>query len=175
MTDEHRLTFELTRATELEAAAMNSIIEKTAISKRSHEYVRRVMVQGLILRKILKKTDKDISELITALSADISSYKLNEFKLRLNVDTYLSTKVKTPETEIWESISKISKRKKRKKFLRELFIYGFWLETLPDRDLAVISQLVSRKEDVNDNNIIGLSIPSTVDSTKSKLGGLMPL
>ncbi len=175
MTDEHRLTFELFRVPGLETTALDSIMEKLSISKRSHEYVRRIMVQGLVLTKILRKVDRSISEIQEAVNADCSGESSNEFKFRLNVELNSSQPVKTPEEEIWEAVSKISKRDERKHYLRDLFLHGYWFESLPGRDEKIIYQLFSKESEADSGTVIELPTPPAMNSAKSKLGGLMPL
>jgi hypothetical protein len=175
MTDEHRLTFTLFRVPGLEATALDSIMERLSVSKRSHEYVRRIMVQGLVLTKILKKVDRTISEIQHAVTADCSGECPNEFKFRLNVELNSSQPVKTPEEEIWVAASKITKRDERKDYLRDLFLHGYWFESLPGRDENIINQLFAKENQAESVTVIELPTPPVINSAKSKLGGLMPL
>lgn len=174
MTDEHRLTFELSQAAALEVAALDSVVEKMYISKRSHEYIRRIMVQGLLLTKVLKKVGRGIPEIEQAIALSPNGGATQEFKFRLNVET-TANEAKTPEEEIWETVSKISRRDHRKSFLRELFLHGYWFESLAERDLPVINQLIGAGAPVDDANVVELPQPPAKNSAKSKLGGLMPI
>jgi hypothetical protein len=175
MADEHRLTFALFRMPGLETTALDAIIDKLSISKRSHEYVRRIMVQGLVLTNILKKVDRSIAEIKNAVNADCSEELPHEFKFRLNVEINSSLPVKTPEEEIWKIVSKISKRDERKNYLRELFLHGYWFESLQEKDEKTINQLFAKENETVGVTVIELPTPPVMNSAKSKLGGLMPL
>ena len=174
MTAEHRLTFELFRVPGIEARTLNAILEKINISKRSHEYIRRIMIQGLALTKILKRLNRNVLEVDRAISVDNSSIEPQEFKLRLNVEAINDQSIKSPEEEIWNIVSKISKRDERKKYLRVLCIHGFWFETLPEREINVINQLFAM-DLIVERASEERPIPKAISSAKSKLGGLMPL
>jgi len=175
MADEHRLTFELFRVPGIETLALNSIIEKTSISKRSHEYVRRIMVQGLVLTKVLKKIDRSIPEIHRAIRADCSGERAEEFKFRLNVELNPAQSAITHEEEIWKVVSKISRRDERKNYLRDLFLHGYWFESLPERDETIINQFLAIENQADRGTVIEMPVPQAKNSAKSKLGGLMPI
>ena len=171
MTVEHRLAFELYRVEGLESSALDSVIQKISISKRSHEYIRRIMVQGFLLDRILDKAGINIPDLKSAICANYSGSESEEFKFRLNIEP--DVELITPEKEIWTTASKISKRGGRKGYLRDLFLHGFWFETLPSRDANIIKRVFSNSAE----DEIGLPVVPVVpkqNSAKSKLGGLMP-
>jgi hypothetical protein len=173
MSDEHRLAFELGRASDIEIAALESVIEKISVSKRSHEYIRRLMVQGLLVIKILDRIGRKIPEIESAICIEPHKGTVKEFKFRLNVEV-TSDQAQSPDEEIWDSVSKISKRNIRKGFLRKLFLHGYWFETLPGRDLNTIniffgageqSQIIREQESPK---------PSAKNSAKHKLRNLIP-
>jgi len=175
MTDEHRLTFDLFSVPGLETRALNSIKEKKAISKRSHEYVRRIMVLGLLFTKILDKAERNILEVQCAVAADCTGVKPVDFKFRLNVELNSHGSTKTREEEIWESVSKLRKRDERKKYFRYLFLHGYWFESLAERDSDTISQLFAKENVSGNGTVADLPSPRVNNSAKSKLGDLMPL
>ena len=173
MADEHRLAFELGQASEIEIAALESVIEKLSVSKRSHEYIRRLMVQGLLLTKILEKIGRSIPEIESAICTVPNKGTIQEFKFRLNVEVS-SEKFQTPDEEIWDSVSKISKRNVRKGFLRKLFLHGYWFETLPERDLQTISIIFGSGSATQTDREPDQPKPPPKNSAKHKLGSLMP-
>lgn len=174
MTEEHRLTFDLRPATQLESLALAAVQEKAAISKRCHEYIRRLMVQGLILKKVLKRVDAAIAEVAEAVAAPSNTVAAQELKFRLNVEAPVIGGEKTFEEEIWQTVSGISRREHRKGYLRDLFLHGYWFEILPQRELAVVRQLIAPAQ-MENANVAELTVPPVKNSAKSKLGGLMPL
>ncbi|MFA0809388.1 hypothetical protein [Microbulbifer epialgicus] len=173
MADEHRLTFELSYSGELEILALNSVVKKMSISKRSHEYIRRIMVLGLQFKKILNKVNHKIPEIQKAITGKEIHSKSREFKFRLNIEGE-SNLATTPEEEIWTAISKISKRDQRKQYLRELFLYGYWFESLAERDISVINQLIGGGMPITSANLGDIPNVLAENSAKTKLGGLMP-
>lgn len=173
MTVEHRLAFELYRVEGLEASALDSVVEKMSISKRSHEYIRRIMVQGYLLDQIFDKAGVTIPDLQSAKRNDCSGVQSEEFKFRLNIEEP-SVELSTPEDEIWRAASKISKRGGRKNYLRHLFLCGFWFETLPSRDADIIKRVFSNGAEVDAEPAPAPELPKA-NTAKNKLGGLMPL
>jgi hypothetical protein len=173
MADEHRLAFELGQASDIETAALKSVIEKLSVSKRSHEYIRRLMVQGLLLTKILERLGRTIPEIESAISTVPNRGTVQEFKFRLNVEA-TSEKFQTPDEEIWDSVSKISKRNVRKALLRKLFLHGFWFETLPARDLQTINIIFGVGAQIQSVIEVEPPKPPPKNSAKHKLGSLMP-
>lgn len=173
MTDEHRLAFELGHASDIEIAALESVIEKLSVSKRSHEYIRRLMVQGLLVIKILDRIGRTIPEIESAICTMPRKGTVQEFKFRLNVEVS-SEKSQSPDEEIWDSVSKISKRNIRKGYLRKLFLHGYWFETLPGRDLHTINIFFGAGEQIQIIREEESPKPPAKNSAKHKLGSLMP-
>jgi len=172
MKNEHRLKFKLFRSTEYELVALNSIVEKMRVSKRSHEYIRRVMIQGFTLKDVVRKLGKTIPDVSNSISQDCSNVGFIEIKFRLNLEIDELTTDETPESRIWAEVSGISKRDIRKEYLRELFLYGHWFESLPLRSVDVIQNVFSNNAEVIELETLKQPLPKT-GLAKEKLGALM--
>jgi len=118
----------------------------------------------------MDKARKNIEEITNALQLTSQEHG-TEFKFRLNIENHSISDSSSYEEEIWAGIRAYKKRIERKAYLRELFIYGYWFELLPSKELATIELLFS--------NTINITTPEPnetkpTNTAKKKLGDLMP-
>lgn len=171
MITEHRLAFTLYHASDLESEAIRCLVEKQDVSKKSHEYCRRLISVGVTVLDVFSKIDHPIEQVESAIEAKNSGRcSSEEFVLRLTFvesETFYS-----PESEVRKNVVGLHRTAARKEYLRKLLLYGYWFETLPSRNKDEVINIFPIKE-IN-KEAIPLEVRETKSTTQTKLGGLMP-
>lgn len=171
MSNEHRLAFTLYNASAFESEAIRCLFEKQSISKKGHEYCRRLVSLGVTVLDIFSKTGQSIEQVESAIKAKNGGRcSTEEIMLRL---TFIESETfYSPESKIWRKVLDLHRTTARKEYLRELFLYGYWFESLPSRNESEILNAFS----VSEKNIEPLpnEEKKTISTTQSILGDLMP-
>lgn len=165
---EHRYRFFLSDKSAIERSAKSYLrSHEDANPTRTAELIRRIMLQGHAMSRVVDEARSKIEEIERALECAVSSVNGSEYLVRLSAGDILAD-----QDGCWKII-KESSHKKRNQYFRRMFLYGYWLESAAGREQSDLTDLVGSL--TNGNSIASPEpSPPARPSAKSSLGSLMP-
>ncbi len=122
----HRYSFYLDNSNSVEANLL-TVIKQIQAPKREHEFIRRLMSNGYIVKNWFVRINRELPD-IDNIAPLLNGQKKNELIFR----PILVEGIPSLENSIVAEANRVKSRYERRHYFRMLFLYGFWFETTPD-------------------------------------------